>query len=434
MFFGLISENTFQISYLIANDYLRAVQDVSLQQLVSNNPVYQGLIEQSAQAKFYEYLSQRFDLSKEFTNTTQYDPTKAYNAGDRVYLNAPAYVAANTYALGVLVTVPTGPLVNGNATQQVYACSTAIAVAEPFTAAHWTLLGNQWDMFYTLYPFGQFDLSHNFYNVGDNVWWKNHTYTALQQSVVLCHSEKLQGFVTGNIPFQNVFPDDPVNGNTWWKDNGPYVVPAGNLLTQNPATYFITTQARDIIYLKGGTQLTVGGNAYTDTTWAGWDFYLEKTGYGTLIPGQDFNYTFPTGSPAATNPTLTATGFVLLGGATFLNLQQFITHFQAIISQTAPLNPFSSLTSQQLLTTYFIKGDNRNQSILQHYIALTLYYLYRRVAPKTIPDERVAGYKEAMGWLTLAMKGDIVPGIAQIQPPQGMKVRSGSMVKQWNSY
>lgn len=420
--------------YLYNGDYLQFIQDVLLQGIISNNPTYQVLIEQTAQQKFYEYLSQRYNLAAEFTDTRQYDPTVAYNAGDRVYLNAPAYSAAATYALGVLTTVPTGPLLNGTPTGQVYACSTAITVPETFNPAHWTLLGNQWAMFYALYPFPIFDISHGWYNVGDSVWWKNHTYTALQQSVCLSDYEKFQSYSTNRIPFQNVFPDDPVNGKQWWKDNGAYIVPAGNLLTQNPATYFITTQARDNIYLKGGTQLTVGGNAYTDPTWAGWDFYIEKTGYGTMVPGVDFNYTFPTGAPASTNPQLTATGFILLAGATFLNQAQYTVHFQAIISQTAPLNPYSTLTSQQLLTTYFLAGDNRNQSILQHYIALVLYYAYRRIAPKNIPDERVAGYKEAMGWLTLAMRGEIAPGLTQIQPPKGLKVRSGSQVKQRNAY
>ena len=46
----------------------------------------------------------------------------------------------------------------------------------------------------------------------------------------------------------------------------------------------------------------------------------------------------------------------------------------------------------------------------------------------------VAGYKEAMGWLTLSMKGDIVVGITQTQPPVGLKVRSGSQVKIRNAY
>jgi len=401
---------------------------------VSNNPVYQTLIEQQAQAKFYEYLTQKYNLAAEFTDTKQYDPTAAYNAGDRVYLNAPAYSAAATYALGVLTTAPTGPLVNGTPTGQVYACSTAITTPEVFNPAHWTLLGNQWTMFYALYPFPIFDISKGWYNVGDNVWWKNHTYMALQQSVVLNHDQKIQYYKQTKIPLQNIFPDDPVNGKLWWKDNGPYIVPAGNLLTQNPATYFITTQARDNIYLKGGTQLPVNGTAYTDTTWAGWDFYIEKQGLGTLVPGTDFNYTFTSGPPAATNPNLTATGFVLLGGATFLNLAQYTVHFQTIISQTAPLNPFSTMTSQQLLTTYFIMSDNRNQSVLQHYIALVLYYLFRRISPKNIPDERVAGYKEAMGWLTLSMKGDITPGLMAIQPPVGGRIRAGSTVKLQNSF
>src|SRR5690242_14647601 len=105
------------MGYLIPNDLLRLIQDVPYQQLISSNPVYMQMAATSTEQKIKSRLSPRYDLSQEFTNTTIYSPTAAYNAGDRVYLDAPAYSQTSAYPLGTLT------LYQG----QVYANSTAIA-------------------------------------------------------------------------------------------------------------------------------------------------------------------------------------------------------------------------------------------------------------------------------------------------------------------
>ena len=407
------------MAYLIPNDYLSWIQQTALLQVISNNSAYQLIVEQAAQTVFEEALSAKYDLSREFTDTNLYNPAAAYNAGDRIYLNANAYSSSQaSYALGVLT------LYNG----QVYQCTTAISAPEAFNPAHWTLLGNQYDIFYAITPYPVFDISKGWYNVGDIVFWKNHTYTALQQSVVYTHAMQLQYYRTTSIPYQNVFPDDSLNGPQWWKDNGAYVVPAGNLLTQNPSTYQLLTQARDNISLFVGTTpgMTAGSSSYSDPTYAGWDFWIEQIGFGTLTAGVHFNY--------ITNSAGQNIGFTLIG-RTFLASQNYIIHFQPIISQTAPLNPYSSLTSEQTITTYFIKGDNRNQSVLKHYISLTLHELYGRIPPKTIPETFMNKRKEALLWIEKASMGKgFTPGLVAIQPPQGGRIRSGSLVKNQNSY
>lgn len=296
------------MSYLIPNDYLSWIQQTALLQAISNNPIYQALIEQVAQNAFVEALIAKYDLSQEFTDTNKYSPTAAYNARDRVYLDATLYSQSQaSYAVGALT------LFGG----QVYICTTLIAAPQVFTPGNWRLLGNQFDIFYAITPYPIFDVSKGFYNVGNIVWWKNHTYTALQQSQVPTHAQKLQYYRTTNIPYPNVFPDDPVNGPNAWHDNGAYVIAAGNLNN----------------------------------------------------------------------------------------------------------------------TTFFIKGDNRNQSVLKHYVSLTLHDLYGRIPPKTIPDTIVSKYKAAMVWIESASRGnDFTPGLVAIQPPRGGRIRSGSLVKQQNSY
>ena len=407
------------MAYLIPNDYLSQIQQTSLLQAISNNPAYQLIIEQVAQTAFVEALTAKYDLSQEFTDTLLYNPAAAYNAGVRIYLDAPLYSASQaSYALGVLT------LYSG----QVYQCINAIAAPQVFTPANWQLLGNQYDIFYAITPYPVFNISKGWYNVGDIVFWKNHTYTALQQSVIFSHAQSLQYYQTYSIPYQNVFPDDPVNGPKWWKDNGAYVVPAGNLLTQNPSTYHLITQARDNISLFAGfsSGMVVGNSSYQDSTYAGWDFWIEQIGFGTLTAGVHFNYII--------NASGQNIGFTLIGW-TFLLNQNYIIHFQPIVSQTAPLNPYSSLTSQQTIATYFIKGDNRNQSVKTHYISLVLNELYGRIPPKAIPETIANKAKAAQIWIEKASMGkDFTPGLIAIQPPQGGRIRAGSLVKQQNSY
>ena len=426
--------------YLIPNDYLRYITDVSVQQVISQNPNYQVLVEQRAQQKFVEKLSQKFDLSQEFTNTTPYNPASTYNATDRVYLNAAFYSTTGTYAVGALTMVANGTIINGQATNQVYVCTTASASpAGAFNPSNWQLLGNQYDMFYAITPYPVFDIKNGRYNVGDIVFWHNHTYTAIQQTLQIPHWRRIQYYKRGRVPFPNVFPDDPVEGPLWWKDNGPYAVPSGNLLTQNPSTYILFTEVRNNITIKytGVLGGFINTSTYVDDTYAGWDFYPENLGFGTMTPGVDFNYYWldSNNNPviSATNPDLLAIGFQLIGHTFNLN-QQFVIHFQPIQAQTAPLNPYSSLSTQQIITTYFAAGDNRNQSVLEYYISMTLYYLHHRLSPKNIPDTRINAYKEAMIWLDQAKNADINVGLIEIQPPTGLRIRSGGNVKLDNSY
>ena len=99
-------------------------------------------IQRAAVEECISYLKQKYDVSTAFRATVQHDSTEVYKAGQTVYLNAPAYLATLTYALGTQV------LQAGN----VYKCTTAIITPEAFTPAHWTLVGAQYDLYYAVYP------------------------------------------------------------------------------------------------------------------------------------------------------------------------------------------------------------------------------------------------------------------------------------------
>src|SRR5690349_14384226 len=123
------------------------------------------------------YLRQKYDVAAEFTDTLRYNTTQAYKAGSRVY---------------------TGDDEN-NPT-----------------------------FYYAAYPFPVLDVNKA-YRIGDKVWYKDHTYTAKQESPLLTHAEALQYGNTGSLPLQNVFPDDRLNGSAYWNDEGTYTVAAGTL-------------------------------------------------------------------------------------------------------------------------------------------------------------------------------------------------------------
>lgn len=405
------------MGYLIPSDYNRFIQDVSVSQVVSGNPAYQPMAEVAAQAEISSYLRQKYEVAKEFTNTSLYNPQATYSSADRVYLDATAYNALATYTQGQL-TLQAG---------KIYQCTTTISVPEAFNSAHWVLLGLQFDLFYANYPFAVFNL-YGTYKVGDQVFWNNHTYTCKVPTSQFDHDSLIQFNNTNNIPFKNVFPDDPINGAANWTDNGVFVIPAGNLLTTTPSETVQLFQGRDDLTLITGT--TVGLVAGTDTYVAplqgqpgslvGWHYGIERPGAGTLIPGTDY--------------TKNANGFTLLNGVKFNPSEKFVIHFVPITDQPVPVDT-TGLNAFQIIMTYFTKGDNRNQQMLMYMVDIVLYHLYSRIAPKSIPDLRVDRYNAAIIWLQKVAKDDgVTADLTKIQPKAGGRFRSGSNVKQVNSY
>lgn len=207
------------MSYLIANDYLRQITDVSIQQVIAGNAYLQSWAELTAIKQVSNYLRQKYDIDAEFSNTLLYNPNTIYKAANRVYLNASPYNSSSTYSLKDLI------LQSGN----VYQCKTAIGVPEAFTIAKWDLLGAQYDIFYAVCPHLLFNVNC-LYLKGDQVFWKDKNYTALVRTHLTTHEEAIQYASTNNLPLQNVFPDDKVTGSKYWKDDGAYTVAAGSLL------------------------------------------------------------------------------------------------------------------------------------------------------------------------------------------------------------
>ena len=113
---------------------------MNLNQIISSDESILNAAQLTAQSECLSYLRQKYDTSKEFTDTKVWSYATAYTPHDRVYLDADAYSPTSTYALNALT------LFGGN----VYRCTTAVTVAETFTLSKWSLIGVQYTIYYDL--------------------------------------------------------------------------------------------------------------------------------------------------------------------------------------------------------------------------------------------------------------------------------------------
>ncbi len=218
------------MSYLIYSDYKRQIQSDNLQQIISSDLTVLSAAERAAMAEVESYLRQKYDIAKEFDSTIKWSNITAYKAGDRIYLDAPAYVPATAYITGNLC------LQAGN----VYRCISS--TTGTFDPAKWTLIGAQYEIFSASLPFNEFDYNY-YYNVGDKVFWKNKVYTCLIQTQLLSHATLIQYKNIQSVPSKNVAPDNTPNGEKYWGDATPYSIPVGTLPTDD--TKWVALDNRD---------------------------------------------------------------------------------------------------------------------------------------------------------------------------------------------
>ena len=201
-------------SFLFIGDYSKQIESNTLSQLTGGkNSILDG-IQRASVEECISYLKQKYDTTLEFEPVTAHDRTKKYLAENTVYLDAPLYSPTSAYSLNSYT------LYNG----QVYQCNTEITIPEAFIPAHWTLLGNQYDILNAVLPFQTFNI-YGWYKVGDQVYWKNNTYTCKIETQSVNHDEKLAIGIAIDYNVINVFPDDTKYGVTYWGVAIPYLVP-----------------------------------------------------------------------------------------------------------------------------------------------------------------------------------------------------------------
>jgi hypothetical protein len=204
------------MAYLISYDYLRQIQSGNLSQIITNNEVVKSAVELSAQAEAISYLRQKYNVDVEFTNTIVWDFGATYSAKNRVYLDADAYNTGTNYVADAVVSY----------LGSVYKCNTPTTGA--FDANDWDLLGLQGTLYYAKLPFPEFNVYAN-YVVGDEIFWKDKTYTCKRDTTVIGQETALQYGTYANVPLSNSFPD--AIGDTQWQFDDDYEVPADTEIT-----------------------------------------------------------------------------------------------------------------------------------------------------------------------------------------------------------
>lgn len=179
-------------------DYLRVIQSDNLAQIIESNQQVRLDVEQSAQAEMISYLSQRYVTSEVFSNTTEFDITKAYYGKNLVEFTADTYAPASTYALGDYA------LYVG----YVYKCNTN-GTTGVWNAAKWDKVCIDRQLYYVTLPYNQFDYSVT-YEIGDNVWFKDKTYTCAQRCKNIDPTNTAFWGAGTSFSVTGVYPDDDI--------------------------------------------------------------------------------------------------------------------------------------------------------------------------------------------------------------------------------
>lgn len=230
------------MSYLIPSDYKKQIQTDNLNQVIGSDTTILSAAERTAVEEASSYLVQKYLLTQELTDLFQWDKTIVYNAGGRVFLDAPMFVFTST------VSYTAADYVQYQA--KIYKALVNIASAASWNPADWAYVCEQYQVFNAVLPKPAFDYQAP-YKTGDQVFYKNKVYTAQRSAIQFDDSALLQFGQIKNIPYPNVFPDDPAQGIAYWGTGTAYAVPAntdilnttywamGDTRSQQMVTYLI---------------------------------------------------------------------------------------------------------------------------------------------------------------------------------------------------
>lgn len=97
--------------------------------------------------------------------------------------------------------------------------------------------------------------------------------------------------------------------------------------------------------------------------------------------------------------------------------------------------PYSIAPNTEITdTTKWAIGDNRCKQVVWCVVALTLYYIHARIAPRNIPELRENDCARAEKRIKEFAQGDKTPKLPVRQPRQGARVRYGGNIKNNNTW
>lgn len=208
------------MAYLTPGDYRKSIQSDNLNQVIGSDQSILDDAVETAVEKAKSRLIQKYVVDREFADTPAWDKADTYKALDRVYLDPPAYNIGTIYVAGDYVTVTSGtPPIS------IVYKSKAGSAAGAFNPAQWDKVGYRYAIYNAKLPKPEFNYK-TVYKVGDQVFWKDKTYTCLIPSSSTPHELAIQYLTYANIPYGNVFPDDPVVGLQYWGAGVAYSIAA----------------------------------------------------------------------------------------------------------------------------------------------------------------------------------------------------------------
>jgi len=213
------------MGYLRLKDYDTLIQSEGLRQINGDNDAVRLACENMAIDEMKSYLSPKFNTDVEFRSLELWNPSITYRAYDRVVIEYPDWSNTVDYVIGNKV------VYNGSA----YSCIQNSSNDRPDThPLFWTLLGSKYDMYYAKAPFEPYASNTQYYQ-GDQVFWKDKTYTCLRDCI-------------------NVTPDSTTLTG-YWNDLGPYTVPINTLLSN--ATYWTLGDNRSYRMIECAIDITL---------------------------------------------------------------------------------------------------------------------------------------------------------------------------------
>lgn len=156
---------------LRTKDYYTQIQQDNLLQVIEENETVLLAIEQAAQQELASYLTQRYDVTKIFTDTTEFDITATYYGNNLIEYTAPTYSTGSTYSAETRIVY----------SDNVYKALSA-TTGGTFISDQWELLCEDKTLYHAKLPADAY--SHTtVYSLGDVVFWNDKTYTALTESI-----------------------------------------------------------------------------------------------------------------------------------------------------------------------------------------------------------------------------------------------------------
>ena len=204
------------MGYLYYTDYKKNIEDKNIQDIISSDDSIRLDMEGVAQEELISYLIQKYDTAAEFKDSNDYLPTAQYNANNVIRLTGSAYIGTTNYGIGDLCSsfgfVYKSLLVNN------------LGHAPLGNPTWWKSLGAENKLFYSIYPEPLFEI-RKYYRTGDKVFWNNKKYTC-------------------KIDTAMVFPDDLINGTTYWGVGIAYLVAVDKIGATDQGTYYLSGDCR----------------------------------------------------------------------------------------------------------------------------------------------------------------------------------------------